>query len=83
MISLCSETLKIAETKNNFSMWVRAQLLKDNKASKYRRFRYECLDCGYAWERMSESLDKYFFCPNMMKEECSNKQVLKGLEMSK
>jgi len=49
MISLCSETLKLAETKPNFSEWVRSQLLKQNETVKRNKYlNYKCSKCDYA-----------------------------------
>lgn len=80
MISLCQKTLKLAEEKNNFSMWVRSQLLKEEQKDKLRRYRYTCLVCNYHFDRSSERVDPYFYCPNMMKDKCTNQEVLRGLE---
>ena len=44
MISLCSETLKLAEKKKNFSEWVRAQLILENPV-EVKTFSYGCLIC--------------------------------------
>ena len=50
MISLCSETLKLAEKKPNFSQWVRAQLIKANEVKKMNenmnKRDYACTQCG-------------------------------------
>jgi len=81
MISLCQKTLKLAEEKQNFSMWVRSQLLKEEAKDKLRRYRYTCLVCDYYWERSSESVDNYFYCPNVTKEKCTNNERLRGLEV--
>ena len=81
MISLCQKTLKLAEEKQNFSMWVRSQLLKEEAKDKLRRYRYTCDVCEYIFERSSERVDSYFYCPNMIKEKCSNTEILRGLEI--
>ena len=46
MISLDGETLEIAETIENFSGWVRAQLHKYNERENPRqRYSYHCYKC--------------------------------------
>ncbi len=48
MISLCSETLKLAETKPNFSEWVRSQLLKSDETKRNQNnLIYYCSKCSY------------------------------------
>lgn len=48
MISLCSETLKLAEIKPNFSEWVRSQLLKADETKKNQNnLIYKCSKCEY------------------------------------
>lgn len=78
MISLDSATLKLAEQKKNFSQWVRAALIKEdeNERGVRRRFEYTCKECGYYWGISSKEPDNFFYCPNMMKNTCDNKQVL-------
>lgn len=71
MISLCSKTLELAETKKNFSEWVRFQLLKEDETTTSAiRWRYECEKCETAW--VSKRLDNYFYCVNYMENNCSN-----------
>lgn len=49
MISLCSETLKIAETKKNFSEWVRSQLLKSDETKRNQNnLIYKCSKCEFS-----------------------------------
>ena len=82
MISLDSQTLKLAEQKKNFSQWVRAQLIKvdENERGVRRRFEYTCDECKYYWGVSSKMPDEYFYCPNMMKDKCENKEVLPWVE---
>lgn len=48
MISLCSETLKLAEIKPNFSEWVRSQLLKSDETKRNQNnLIYKCSNCEY------------------------------------
>ena len=48
MISLCSETLKLAENKDNFSEWVRSQLLKLDEIKKHQNdLIYKCSKCEF------------------------------------
>lgn len=48
MISLCSETLKLAENKPNFSQWVRSQLLKSDETKRNQNnLIYKCSKCEY------------------------------------
>ena len=75
MISLCSETLKLAENKNNFSEWVRSQLLKSDETKKPSIiWSYYCLGCDEEYYHNQE--DNYFYCPRQMQEFCDNKETL-------
>lgn len=79
MISLDGECLKIAEGINNFSGWVRDQLLKTVEDKKTKNlYQYECETCWTAWHVRSESIDDYFYCRLMMKGNCENKVALLG-----
>ena len=52
MISLCEKSLRIAEQKPNFSMWVRSMLFAEseefhaNGLQKSNRKQYVCSECG-------------------------------------
>ena len=85
MISLDSQTLKLAEQKKNFSQWVRATLIKENENERgiRRRFEYTCKECGYYWGISSKSPDNFFYCPNQMKglEDCTNTKPLSWSEV--
>ena len=81
MISLCQKTLKLAEEKQNFSMWVRSQLLKEDQTNEMKLFQYTCLSCASWFERESKTVDKYFYCPNMMIGKCDNKATLRGHQL--
>jgi len=83
MISLDPETAEIAGKMDNFSMWVRAQLLKVKNGKNKRRFKYTCHVCEYNFHASSIDLDKFFYCPNYMrgKHNCTNTETLDGVEI--
>jgi len=59
MISLCSESLKLATEKENFSEWVRAMLFQEsethlpNGLKKADRKTYDCSECG-SWIKSTD-----------------------------
>ena len=78
MISLCSETLKLAENKNNFSEWVRSQLLKTDETKKPSIiWSYYCLGCDD--EYFHNTKDEFFYCPKY--HECKNGNRLQPREL--
>jgi len=83
MISLDSQTLKLAEQKKNFSQWVRYALIRENENQngRKRRFEYTCRDCGYYWGVSSSEPDNFFYCPNQMKNKCQNVKPLEWSEV--
>lgn len=82
MISLCEKSLRIAEQKPNFSMWVRSMLFAEseefhaNGLRKGNKIKYVCSECD-AWIKTTEKRTdgaphaSRFFPANFRSEECN------------
>jgi len=82
MISLCEKSLRIAEQKPNFSMWVRSMLFAEseefhaNGLPKNNKKKYVCAECG-AWIKTNiRKTDgaphaSKFFPQNFRDEQCN------------
>lgn len=82
MISLCEKSLRIAEQKPNFSMWVRSMLFAEseqdhaNGLPKNNKKKYVCSECG-SWIQTNNLRTEgaphasKFFTPEFRSEECN------------
>jgi DNA-directed RNA polymerase subunit M/transcription elongation factor TFIIS len=78
MISLCSETLKLAEIKPNFSEWVRSQLLKSDETKRNQNnLIYKCSKCEYTAQGNMKMLNVEHY---LVKKESTCDGIMEVLE---